>query len=218
MRKITAIFLINIIATIYCLQAEEVKIVLADKILLEQEEEILLNPRSFIIMEDGIIVIPDSKAGDFKIYDHNGKFKKIWGKQGPGPNEFGRPFFCNYKKPYFAFVDYGKRKIYVVKRVDDFSFKKVKEHLCLSLATDLKITKKSVLVAGYIIDSNYKEFALYMLQIDKKGVNHLLPIESSYGFTSKTKYKNSYNKIAALGNIGYCSINDKYIYYVWIDI
>ena len=128
--------------------AIEVKLV--GSIILSQENTILGAVESFTITEDGLFILPDCKEGNFKIFDENGEFVKVWGRSGPGPLEFGSPCSCDYSNPYLACYDIGKLKVLVFKRTGKTEFEKVAGFQHRPDKLDLKIVKDEVFFAGYI--------------------------------------------------------------------
>jgi hypothetical protein len=50
--------------------------------LLQIKDSYLGFPRGFIVTEDGHIVVCDTKAADFKMYDSEGNVIKVFGRKG----------------------------------------------------------------------------------------------------------------------------------------
>jgi hypothetical protein len=205
--KRTLILLMFLTNTI--LPGAEVRLI--KKIPLSQDETFIFYAGPFSVTEDETFILADVKNGDFKLYDNTGNIIKIWGKRGPGPDEFGVPAFCDYQKSYFSFIDLKKRKIFVYKTKEDKDFEKVKEILCPSLATDIKLKGDKVLVSGFIRNSKGNKFELYMKDLKNQTTSYLLPAKTKYGFKSKGKYK----EIAPIGISGFCDFEGDTIYFVW---
>jgi hypothetical protein len=187
-------------------------------ITIDQEKVILQRIINFSITEDGYFLFPDMKAGNIKIYNQKGKLKKVWGRRGPGPDEFFRPAYSSYNKPYFLLMDLGKRKLSIFKKEKGvISFKKINEILILASGYDFKfISPKKILVSGYKADSNGKEYDLYFLNPQSTHAEFLLPSHLKYGFSTHQKYKNKYlSNIAPIGIYGYCDDMKNNIYFAW---
>jgi len=213
-KRRSCILAILIFCTCY-LQA--VKVEKIATIPLDQSSVIIQRSSVFCVTEEEDFIFPDSKAGDIKIFNNKGKLLKVWGSRGDGPNEFRRPTYCDYQKPYFMLMDWGSRKLSVYKKENQFKFTKLSENLVLALAYDIKfITPEKILVSGYNEDSNKIGHDLYFFYPQSGKIEFLLSSYEKYGYSSQKKYENEFlKKIAPIGISGYCDYMGKYIFFAW---
>lgn len=174
-----------------------------------------MNIQCFAVTEDEMFILPDAKAGDIKLYNNRGKLMKIWGRRGPGPDEFGSPFFCDYKNSTYIHLDAGKNTISIYKRIEPLKFARLHELLCPGCLSDVRLFKDGVLIDSYAIDSNGNEFSLYFKNFEGEKTHHILPLYLKYGFESENQYKTNFNDISPIGVFAYFSIWDNFIFYVW---
>jgi len=208
------ISLILLLCFVFSLTAIEIKPL--RKITLSQTDETFIQKAgSFIVTEQEVLLVFDTKAGNIKCFDLNGKLVKIFGGKGLGPNEFVKPYSSSYKSPYFVFADFGRRSFFIYKTTGtDFEF--VHRFLCLGMAQDFHfIDDKKLLMAGHKKDKNGKEYNLYEYDFEKDEHDLILPLEAAYGFKSLKRFKNAYKEIAYIGITLKCDFMANSIYLVW---
>ena len=181
--KQMSIVLLLLFCLVFSLAAIEIE-PLREITLSQTDETFIQKAGSFIVTEDEMLLVFDTKAGHIKIFDLSGKLVKIFGRKGMGPNEFVTPFSSAYKNPYFIFADFGRRSFFIYKTTGtNFDF--VKSFLNLRMANDFKfIDDKKLLVSGYKVDKDRKEYNLYEYDFVKDQNEFILPVEISYGFKS----------------------------------
>ncbi len=97
LRHAAIVGLISALATIHFPQAqpamrtlvEEMRIVSSDSI--PQAE--LSSVRDLVVAPDGFMFTADPRAGSIRLYDPNGRFVRMFGRQGQGPGEFSPAFY-----------------------------------------------------------------------------------------------------------------------------
>jgi len=184
--------------------------------LSQTDETFIQKAGSFIVTEDEMLLVFDTKAGHIKIFDLSGKLVKIFGRKGMGPNEFVTPFSSAYKSPYFIFADFGRRSFFIYKTTGaNFDF--VKSFLNLRMANDFQfIDDKKLLVSGYKVDKDRQEYNLYEYDFETDQNEFILPVEISYGFKSLKRFKKVYDEeIAYIGATQYCDFMGNSIYLAW---
>jgi len=191
----------------------EVKLV--KRFLLSQEKTILMSISCFAVTEDEMLILPDVKDGNIKFYDNTGNLIKIWGRRGPGPDEFQSPMYCDYQKPYYIHLDLGKMRISIYKRAERAKFVRINEILCVGCFSDVRLLNKNVLVAGNKEDSNGNKFALYVKDFEDKETHYLLPSYVKYGFKSAYGFDRKYGEISPIGVTAHFHVHGDYVYYVW---
>jgi len=214
-KKIFQLFLLLLFCILSSLPAIEVEPL--KTITLSQTDEIFIQKAgSFIVTEDDMILVFDTKAGHVKMFDSKGNLAKIFGRKGMGPQEFVRPYSSSYKKPYVIFTDFGRRSFFIYKTTGG-SFEFVERFLNLDMAHDFHfIGDRKLLIAGYKVDKNGKQYHLYEYDIEKDEHDFILPAEISYGFKSFKRYRKAYvEEIAYIGPTQYCDFTDNSIYLVW---
>lgn len=184
--------------------------------LFQNEDTFIQKAGSFIVTEDELLLVFDTKAGHIKIFDLSGKLVKIFGRKGMGPHEFVTPFSSAYKSPYIVFADFGRRSFFIYKTTGAV-FEFVNSFLCLEMAQDFQfINDKKLVVAGYKVDKNRKEYNLYEYDFEKGEYDFILPLEVSYGFKSIKRYRKAYKEETAyIGITFYCDFLNNSIYLVW---
>lgn len=185
--------------------------------LSQNDETFIQKAGSLIVTEDQAVLIFDYKAGNMKIYDLNGKLVKIFGGKGLGPNEFVRPYFGSYNKPYVVFADFGRKLVFVYKKTGRDTFEFAHKYFCLGMGTDFKlIDDEKLMIAGYKLDEDRKEYHLYQYDYKNDNYEFILPTETSYGFNSLKQFKKKY-----METLMYIGLNQFFdwsvdnIYFVW---
>ena len=110
--KQTFVFLILLLWFAFSLPSIEIEH-LKEITLSQSEETFIQKAGSLIVTEDQMVLIFDYKAGNMKIFDLNGELVKIFGGKGLGPNEFVKPYFGSYNKPYVVFADFGRKLVFI---------------------------------------------------------------------------------------------------------
>ena len=78
----------------------------------EKEEQMFQSVNTLDVDEQGHFFILDELAGNIKVFDHNGNFRKTIGRKGQGPGEFGMPISVFLSQQNQIIVnDMGQRKI-----------------------------------------------------------------------------------------------------------
>jgi hypothetical protein len=185
--------------------------------LSQNEDTFVKKPGSIIVTEDDMVFVLDSKEANIKVFDKSGKLVDIFGRKGMGPNEFVRIYSSSYKKPYVIFADFGRKSFFLYKRLTKKSFEFVHKFLHLEMAYDFHlIDDKSLLVAGYKMDSNRKEYNLYEFDFRNKKYDFILTSESAYGCKTAREYRKKLDeKLAYIGLFQFCDYTNDSIYLVW---
>ncbi len=172
---------------------------------------------SFLVTEDDKFVVLDYKRSNIKTYGLNGKWLKIFGQKGNGPDELITPYLSAYKKPFLAIGDFGRKTIFIYRRKPGGALEFNYKFLALRMAYDFHfLDDHTLLVSGYKADQNMKEFNLYTFDFKKKKYDFILPVEKSFGLGSVIKYRVKYKEeISRIGTYIYCDYSDDHIYTVW---
>lgn len=197
---------------------------LGEKFELSQEPEQLIYPRDFCVTEDELIIIPDYRAGDIKIYEKKGtllELIKIIGKKGYGKGEFQEPAYCFYngEKGKFGVIDFGLRKIFIYDRIERLEFKRVREIYCWYLANDIKLVNDNLLISGYKPDRNERPHDFYSINLKNNQTTFLLESHLKYGFKSHEEYVVEYREkpgIKAIGIDAFFDVQGANIYFAWV--
>ncbi len=183
-------------------------------ITISQAEAPVLYASDFAVAEDGIIFIADAKDGNIKCYDPEGKLLSVTGRRGPGPEEFGGPYFCDYQAPFLSVLDSPKFKVHIYERAGMAKLSKVGEIYCMMCLSDVILSGKSVLVDAPI---NIGENAFFLTKRDfgDKVIRYLCPQWRRYGYESKKAYEANYSDIAMLtAQRGFISVTGNRGFYV----
>jgi hypothetical protein len=185
--------------------------------LYQSHDTFIKKPGSFIVTVDDMILIFDSNASHIKIYNSDGKLVNIFGKKGMGPDEFVRPYLSAYKEPFVVIGDFGRKTFFIYKRFGKESFKFERKFLLLEMAYDLHlINDGKLLIAGYKMSNNRKEYNLYEYDFKNHRHEFILPSETSYGLNSHKIYLKKYSEeISYIGGLQYCDFSEDSIYLVW---
>jgi len=184
--------------------------------LATNDEVFISRPGSFIVTQDNIFFIFDSQASNIKIFDETGKLLKVFGRNGLGPDEFVKPFLSAYKEPYICIGDFGRKTFFLYKRLKGSNLQFVQKFHLIGMAYDFHfIDEQNLLVAGYKMSNNNKEYNLYEYNFHTLKFNLVLPIETAYGYASYNKYhKDFLEKLSYIGLFQYCDISKDSIYLV----
>lgn len=188
------------------------KIKLSKKVLLQF-------PLSFCVTEDDLILISDFKAGDVKIYNNRGQLVKVLGREGYGPNEFAKPFFCFYTQRKFIIADSGQRRIFFYDRKDKFDFVRTKEVLPPNIGFQFYVKNNKLFIAGTARDKDTKPYEFYMINLEKDHpYTYYLPGQMKYGLNSVEQYNTHLLRKPELSTIGthaQFDIQGNFAYYSW---
>jgi hypothetical protein len=210
MRKITFISVLFILTNIcFSWQVKLIKTISID-------EDALFVAGFFAVLEDGSLLFTDirDKNNQLKVFNEDGKLIKAWGKEGPGPNEFGGLSFLDYQSPYLAVADAGKHRIHVFEKLENYESKKIGEFLAWELSSHIKIYKKNVLMCGYIVSPKGKKYVLFMRDFNGKETKYILPLENRYGARSMSEQKKIREKVYGLAALAFLDVYQDTVYYV----
>jgi len=194
---------------------------LSKRITFSEDKTIIGGIYSFAVTEDGYFLLLDIVMNDIKIYSPEGKLEKVWGRKGPGPNEFLSPFICNYNdfNKNFYVMDFGKNRLIVLKREGKADFKQITEIIKIREAMKISsIDKDRLLIDGYHLGKESKSYELYIYNTVSGEKTFLLPSEIKYGMYSMNEYKSNMYKGKKVNYIGILGFSDFYgdnAYYVW---
>ncbi|NIQ50451.1 MAG: hypothetical protein GTN87_07675, partial [Hydrotalea flava] len=188
------------------------------KIALSEEDGIIIERGySFIVTGDDRILVVDSKAANIKFFNMTGKRVSIFGRKGVGPDEFLKPLFSTYRKPFVAFMDYGRDMIFIYKRSSKDSLEFVQKFLSLNLGYDFCfIDDENLLVAGDKRDKNNRRYSLYRYNFKEDKYDFILPSEIAYGCSSIKEFEKDNNeRLAYIGYFLFFDVSGDNIYLVW---
>ena len=213
MRKIF-ITLITLLTVAFCCYPVDIKEI--GKIPLHQDKVLIQRAMSICVSREENYFLLDFKASDIKLYNKHGEFKKVWGKQGFGPLEFGRPRLLDYREPFMVIMDLGKRKYIIYSDEKNSDFSHIKEFSNPMMGTDMQVVGDKLLICGNKADNSGRLYDLYSYNYQTGVADFLIPIEDKYGYTSFKEYKNKYEEeLTAISDNSYCDLNKNFVYYVW---
>lgn len=200
------------------LSISAIEIKLLRKFTLEQDENnFLIRPGSFIVTEDSMIFVIDSRASNIKIFDSNSKLANVFGRKGLGPNEFITPFYSAYQKPFLIISDFGRRRYFIYSRLGKSSLELKQYCLNQDMPRDIAfLSDGKLLVAGNKMDENSKWQGLYIYDCEKNKSDFLLNHAMSYGYRSESDFqKKFYDELEYIGSDQYIDFLGDTIYQVW---
>ena len=180
-------------------------------------ENYIKRPGSFIVTRDDILFIFDSRSSDIKIYNADGKLLRVFGRSGMGPDEFIKPYASAYKEPFILIGDYGRKTLFIYKRINGDNLIFVKKRLFLDIGLDIHfIDENKILVAGYKADKSGKAYHLYEYDFKKDQYDFILTSENSFGFDSYKKFLKEYDeRLSYIGLFQYIDYSNDSIYLAW---
>ena len=206
--------LITLFTFAFCCYSLDIKKI--EETPLQQDKIFIQRAMSLCVQRDEKYFLVDYKAKDIKVFNKEGKFVRVWGKQGYGPLEFGKPRLLEYREPFLVVMDLGKRKFMIYSDENNKDLSYIKEFFSPGMGSDMKLLGDKLLIAGNKADRNDKLYDLYIYNFQTGASDFLIPIEEKYGYTSFKQYKNRYNKeLLALTDDSYCDLYNNFAYYVW---
>jgi hypothetical protein len=214
-KAITIIVLLFCIGAQHFLMAIEVKPL--KKFTLSDKDGIIERGYSFIVTEDDRVLVSDMKAGNIKIYDKNGNRTNVFGRKGIGPNEFIRPLMSTYRKPYAAFMDYGRDMIFIYKRKGQDNLEFVQKIFSQYLGYSfLFLDDDTFLIAGDKRSDKNRRYSLYSYNFKNDKCKLILPSEVAYFCSSREVFeKDNDERLSFIGYFLFIDASEDYIYLVW---
>jgi hypothetical protein len=169
--------------------------------LAQDEKNFLIRPGSFFVTEDSMIFVIDCRASNIKIFDSDGKLANVFGRKGLGPDEFIMPFFSNYRQPFLALADLGRRRYFIYKRIGKSGLEMIKCCMNTDMPEDITLLADGkLLIIGNKLDKNGKWQNLYIYDCDSNKSDFLLSHAMSYGYKSESEFKKFlYTKLNYIG-------------------
>ncbi|GEM_PF-847702 len=208
--------------------AHGLEITYEGKVQLVQKEGFFIgSPRGLVVTEKGFIIICDSRASDFKIFNQEGKALSVFGRKGNGPDEFANPWLHDYKNGKLLISDTSAKKLYIYSVDKDLKFQQTKQTIVTSvLDAKLMDEKEKILIARLpITDKNAdKPYVLFAIDINDDDRDYLLPYELQLGENVKPV---DFKKINSKGNPWdipdlmilpfwiYCDYYGNDVYFIW---
>lgn len=188
------------------------RIVFSNKVLLRL-------PVSICVTQDNVIIIPDYKGGDIKIYKSKGELANVVGKKGYGPNEFLAPWSSTFKQNTFVVADLQQRKFFFYNRKGKYSFHRVNEIFCNGVGVDMDYVENKLYLSGSKTDKKGNLYSFYSLEIgSERRYTYILPSHVKYGFSSSTEVQNEIfnnRELTTIGVKGMFDIKGDYAFYAW---
>jgi len=196
------------------------KIFEVDNFYLKQAKTIIVEPISFFVTDKDYVFIMDRKASNIKIYSKKGKFIKVLGRKGVGPNEFLNLLcFTSYKDELLIY-DIRRRALFLYKIDRQLRFMENKKIKFESFITEMQyIDKDKVLMTGEEFDSfdrkTRKSYTLFVYNVKRKTKKLLLPATIAYGVKNQKEANDFFLNTIGLMPIGSSSsFSQKYFFYV----
>jgi hypothetical protein len=181
----------------------------------------------FCVTDDEMVIIPDYRAGNLKIYGkiidnekESLRQEKIIGQRGYGPDEFLRPTLCYYDEvgEKLAVMDHGIRKILIYDRIGRTYFKRVQEIACWRGAFDIQLTGERLFISGYASDSEKRNYDFYYVDLINEETTYLLPSYLKFGLKSSLEFEKKVieaDEISAIGLKGLFALHKDVAYFLW---
>jgi len=215
-RIILLLILLSFIYPASWLNAVELKSL--KSIQLKRHDNIFIEKAdSFIVTEDKRILVTDSKAANIKIFDMNGNRVSIFGRRGVGPNEFLRPRLSDYNAPYVAIMDFGRKSVFLYKRLAGDRFEFADKFLCLDMANDFHlIDSNTIMITTDTLDSKGDLCSLHTYNFKENKYDYILPSMIAYGYTSKKKHlKDHDGRLSYIGASRTFDVSEESIFFAW---
>jgi len=139
-------------------------------------------------------------------------------KEGNAIDDFLKPVYCHYRKPYFALIDFGIRRLHIYEKEkgSSLTFKKIKTIQVLALADNIKLLNADkILMSGFKKSQDNKQYDLYILNVLSEKIQYILPSYQKYGCRTEKEYEKIFDKkIAPLSLQGYCDFLDENIVFL----
>lgn len=213
----------------------ELNIKLIEEIEFSSDAKLPSTLRSFCVTEDNLIIIPDKKNGNIKIYEQNGKYlklAKILGRKGFGIDELAKPTFCFYNRNQgkFGVIDYGKGEFIIYDRTKRLEFQRIYTVSCLERGYDIQLNGNLLIISGYKVNQNGKPYDLYYFKLDDLPIEarreriatvhptFLLPSYMKYGLNYPQEYYSKLlveDEISSIGTMAWFDVQGEYIYFAW---
>jgi len=188
------------------------------KILLS-DDPMLGGPASFCVTEDNKFIVSDFKLCDIKIYDSKGKFLKVFGSMGFGPNEFGQLLAITYSKKMLIVSDVAQKKFFIYERKGDLDFVRTKEIRSSIIGFDLKLQGNELYITGDITSPKNETYCIFSLNIKENNrLSYILPAHIKYGLNSENEYQHEVlgkRDYGVIGRKGRIDIVGNVAYYYW---
>lgn len=178
---------------------------------------------SFSITEDNLFLIPDQR-GTIKVFSKEGDFLKFVKALGPsfGEERFVHPRYCAYSRNdgNLAIIDYGVKRVFLLKRSGKVDFTPIKSFRCRRLGYDIESDggDQQLIVSGYSVDKKNKPFDLYSINIRTTQIIPLLPSHEKYNQKTFENYVSEYRRkqtLPAVGVKAYIDIQGYDLFFVW---
>ena len=196
---------------------------------ISQSQSPLPDVWDFCVTDDEMVIIPDYRAGNLKIYGkiidnekESLRQEKIIGQRGYGLDEFLRPTLCYYDEvgEKLAVMDHGIRKIFIYDRIDRTDFKRLKdkEIPCWRGGSDIKLVGNRIFISGYTSDPNKSHYDFYYIDLTNNETTYLLPSYLKFGIESSRQFETQFlekYEIPSIGVKGFFDIHEDDAYYIW---
>ncbi len=208
------VVIVNIFFSVSYFFGQDIQLI--DNIPIFQEECIIEGEDGIAVLSDGSIIVCDSRAGNFKIFDKNGRFLKIFGKRGDGPDEFSTPKLYDYSDSILLINDLIKNRIIIYQINDALEWKK--KDVFLATCVDAKIHSDGYLLSNPKTDKKGNWHYLYAVNPERTEYTYLLTMEDILNLPHDDSLFSNQNKLKELMNIGarvYCDYFGDSIFAVW---
>ncbi|MDD8033027.1 MAG: 6-bladed beta-propeller [Acidobacteriota bacterium] len=189
---------------------------LIDKIPVSQQDCLIEADDGIAVLPNGSFIICDTRAGNFKIFDKNGRFVKIFGRRGNGPDEFSVPKLLDYANSRLLINDWGNNRVLIYQINDNLELKKV--DVFLGICFDAKIFTHGYLLAGSKLDNKGRWHLLYLEYPDNGEYSFLLTCDEIFGLPQIDPVLSNLNGLkerVVIGGRAYCDFFNDIIFAVW---
>lgn len=166
------LFLSSLVLITALMTGDGIRIKLLDQFDLPQEDALLERIYHMAVDEKEMIYIPDSKAGDIKIYNSDGTLNNVFGRKGRGPGEFISPIRIDIDCHRICVQDIGHYKYLLFDR----SFNEITRIFYLMSWHWMILDGDRLITNEYYRDDRGREFKGVILDFSGKVLKTLLPI------------------------------------------
>lgn len=223
-------FLLTLLAP--AVYGEKIKLLQEEKIEFQDSSHLHVIPRSFIVSEDRLFLLPNHESGFITVFKrvvNTLEFEYEFGPDGIADKRFGNPSFCFYapnNRITFGVIDvhieWKLRGLHLFERKGDVDFVPV-GRVPGAIGSDVKMAEdgKHVIVAGYYIEEKSglkNSYDLYSYNVENKTVKPLLFSYQKYDLNNDAEYQREYfekRTIPALGIRSHIDVWGDFVYHVW---
>lgn len=201
--KIKALIIITFLILLTSILSA-VEIIYEGKIQLTQKEGFYIGAsRGFVVTNEGLIIVCDSQASDFKIFNSQGQPMGVFGRRGYGPDEFASPWLHDYQNGKLIISDTSTQKLYIYQVGENAKFKLQNQLMAANVMDAKLVEEKNMVLISCLIPpthSSASAYILFTIDLNNGTRNNLISLEEELG---KNKKKGDFNKLGQADRLDY---------------